>query len=384
MSHISRSFLATLIVALPAVASADEPTLKVTPTGRVLIDGALYASPQKSMFPDGVAIPEVRLGADASYGKWKACIQMSYAYSKVGLRDMWISYDFNPQSYVRIGSFIHQFGLQSTSSSQKPTMEEPMAATPFTPGLQLGAMYLRHTPKWFVAASAHVESNALTQVMNAPLFNQQGYSLLSRVVYRHAPADGPVWHVGLSGGFSSPQRRLKDNEDVHDGFTVSAKYPTKVAEVTAVSATVDKSMNLFKFTPEVLFTAGRFAFEGQYFFQQINRRENLQAFRAQSGYATLRGLLIGDSYSYNSASAILANPKPGSLECVLNYNYTTLSDKKAAIFGGRSNSMSVTLNWYINPYVTARLNYSYAHTWDRAGVEPATMNAFQARLMVLF
>ncbi|MDE6533793.1 MAG: OprO/OprP family phosphate-selective porin [Muribaculaceae bacterium] len=380
-----RKILSTFLLLIPFSISADDkPEFKVAPSGRLLIDGALYASPQKGKFPDGMAIPEVRLGARMSYGKWTSNIDVCYSYAKIGLRNMWVEYGFDKQNSLRFGSFIHQYGLQSTSASLKATYEQPTASALYTPGLQLGAMYVHYSPRFYAAASAHVESSALTQVINEPLFNQQGYGLLSRLIYRHVSQDSPIWHVGISGGFASPQRRVENNTDIHDGFTLSANFPTKVAQVSAIGTTVDKAMNLFKFTPEVVLAKDRFAFEGQYFFQQINRRQNLQAFRSQSGYATARVLLTGGKYSYVSSTAQLANPKSNTLECVLNYNYSTLVDSRAAIFGGRSNVMSVTFNYYFNPYITARLNYFYAHTWDRQDYDPMSLNGFQARLMVFF
>ncbi|MEZ3549743.1 MAG: ATPase [Muribaculaceae bacterium] len=386
MQHPFKHLAATvLLLSLPCICNAQEqPKFKFSPSGRILIDGALYASPQKESFPDGVAIPEVRLGGKVSYGKWKAAIEMCYAYSKIGLRDMWIEYDFNPGNSVRIGNFIHQYGLQSTSSSRKATMEQPMASAPFTPGLQLGAMYVHYDRNFYAAASAHVESSALQQAVNAPLFNQQGYSLLTRLVYRNPRADAPIWHVGISGGFGTPQRRVEDNVDIHDGFTVSANFPTKVVQLKAIGTTVSDSKNLFKFTPELLFSYGRMAFESQYFYQRINRRKGLHAYTSQSGYATLRGLILGNGYSYSSSTAQLDTPKPGSLELVVDYNYTSLTDHKAAIFGGRSNSFSATLNYYLNPYITARLNYSYAHVFGQASPETMSFNGVQARLMLIF
>lgn len=380
-----KKILAASLLLLPStILAGEQPEFKVAPSGRILIDGALYASPQKESFPDGMAIPEVRLGAKMSYGKWSSNIDMAFAYSKIGLRNMWIEYGFDKHNSLRIGNFIHQYGLQSTSASLKVTYEQPTASALYTPGLQLGAMYVHYSPRFYAAASAHVESSALTQAVNAPLFNQQGYGLLTRLVYRHVKNDSPIWHVGISGGFATPQRRVEDNVDIHDGFTMSANFPTKVAQVSAIGTTIDKAMNLFKFTPELVVAHKRLAFEGQYFFQQINRREGLNAFRSQSGYATLRGLICGGDYSYVSSTAQLAAPKSKTLECVLNYNYSTLVDDKAGIFGGRSNVASVTFNYYFNPYITARLNYFYAHTWDRAGADPMTLNGFQARLMVFF
>lgn len=348
------------------------------------MDGALYASPSKADFPDGVAIPEVRIGVKFRYDKWSAAIDAGYAYNKVGLRNIWIEYGFNPDNSLRIGNFIHQYGLQSTSSSQKSTMEQPLASALFTPGIQLGAMYVCHKPAFYAAASVFVESNALKEVMNSPLFNQQGYGLLTRLVWRKGFESGAMVQAGASGGFSTPQRRLEGDFDVHDGFAISANFPTKVAQVKAIGTTVTNSKNLFKFTPEILLVCKRMAFEGQYFFQQINRRDALSPFRAQSGYATLRGLILGRGYSYSSSTAQLANPAPGSLECVANYNYSTLSDSRAGIRGGRANSFGMTLNYYFNPYITGRLNYTYTHTWDGAAGGTKTLNGFQARIMLLF
>lgn len=367
-----------------AISADDSPKLQVSPSGRILMDGALYASPQKDMFPDGVAIPEVRLGAKFKYGKWSASIDACYAYAKVGLRNMWIEYGFNDHSSIRFGNFIHQFGLHATSLSMKSTFEQPLANALFTPSLQMGAMYVNYSKHFFGAVSAHVESSARTEIMNAPLFNQQGYGLLSRLVWRNAREDRPVIQAGISGGFSTPQRHIVGNEDIHDGFAISANFPTKVAQVEAIGTTVGNSKNLFKLSPELLLSYDRLALESQYFFQQINRRQGLNAFRAQGCYATLRGIIFGDRYSYVSSTALVSNPKNKTLECVLDYNYATLSDAKANIWGGRSNSFNVTFNYYFNPYITGRLNYTYTHVWDREGHDPMTLNGFQARLMLLF
>ncbi len=384
---ISKAILsATMAFSFSAgIAADDTPRPTITPTGRALIDGAAYITPSHDRVADGAAIPEVRLGAKLKYEKWEASIDVSYAYSKIGLRNMWIQYNIDRRNAVRIGNFIHQYGLQSTSSSMKCTMEQPLASSLYTPGLQLGAMFTHYDPRWYVAASAHVESSALKEVMNAPLFNQQGYALLTRTVWRHAPAGSSSFlHIGLSGGFATPQRRVEDGEDIHDGFTMSANFPTKVAQVKAIGTTVDHSMNLFKFTPEIVAAGGRIAFEGQYFFQQINRRDGLRAYRTQSGYATLRTLLTRSSYAYVSSTAQIARPAPGSLELVADYNYSSLTDRRADIAGGRANSMSLTLNYYINPYITARMNFFHTHTWGMDSAPGMTLSGIQARLMVLF
>ncbi len=348
------------------------------------MDGAVYASPQKDLFPDGVAIPEARIGAKMRYGAWSAMIDASYAYAKVGMRNMWIQYDFNHHNNIRFGNFIHQFGLQSQSQSMKVTFEQPTAATPFTPGIQLGAMYTHYSPSFYGAVSVHTESSAVQQIVNAPLFNKQGFGLLTRLIWRTPQKGNFFWHAGISGGFATPQRHLVDGEDKHDGFSMSANFPTKVVQLEEVGITVDKAKNLWKFTPELVACYGRIAFEGQYFFQQINRKDDLRHYISQSGYATLRGMLIGKGYTYDPSTAQINTPAPKTLECVVNYNYTNLADASAGLFGGRANTVSVTFNYQFNKYITGRLNCFHAHRWQLEGADPLTLTGFQARLMVLF
>lgn len=384
---MKRILLISLLMLLmsPSAHSEEQPKLKLAPTARVLIDGALYISPQKEMFPDGMAISEARIGAKMSYGKWSALMDVAYSYSKIGLRNMWIEYQINKNHRLRFGNFIQPFGLESTySNSLKSTFEQPISAAIYTPGIQLGVMYGFSNPSFWAAGAFHVESSALSTAMNAPLFNQQGYGILGRALWRSNKADTPIMQFGISAEFATPQRRLENNEDVHDGFTLSANFPTKVAQVQAVGTTVANSKNLFKFSPEFLVAKGKLAAEGQYFFQNISRRNGLHNYVSQAGYVSLRGLITGGDYAYASGIAALDRPRPGALECVLNYNYVTLSDRTADIYGGRANNFNATINYYINPYITARLNYTFTHTWGHAGHDPLTMSGVQARLMVLF
>ncbi len=375
---------ALLCVPAALMAQDDEPKLKINPTGRILLDGALYASPQKYEFKDGFAIPDVRLGAKAQYGKWKAKIDVGFAYNKVGLKDVYFEYDFNEKNLLRGGSFIHQYGLQSaTSSSMKPTMEEPISNAVFNDARQIGLMYVYNGDKFFGTGSVHVEPKATTVVLRPDQFTQEGWGFRSRLVARPLHETGKVVQVGFSGGFATPQN-VNDPNTPHNSFRFKSNFPTRVAQVTAIDATVDHAMNLWKFTPELLLNYGPVALETQYFFQRVNRREGLHAYTSQGAYATLRGLILGGNYNYSMPDAGLATPKKGSLECVLSYNYTSLTDASAGIYGGRLNDLSCTFNYYINKYMIARLHYSYTHTWDRAGVGSMTLNGFMARLQIIF
>lgn len=363
----------------------SEPKFTIKPAGRILMDGALYSSPDKNLFKDGVAIPDARLGASMQYGKWKAKIDVGFAYNKVGLKDLFIEYDFNPANLIRVGSFTHQYGLQSsTSSSMKPTMAEPVANAVFNDARQIGVMYERSDDKYLGTISAHVEPSATTVILTPTQYTQEGYGFRTRQVWRPFHKDGLNFQVGVSGAFGTPQRTGDDDEN-HNTFQFKSNYPTSVSQVTAIDASVDHAMNLWKFTPELLISYKRVALESQYYFQQVNRRDNLHHWNGQGAYVTVRGLIFGDKqYGYSMLDGGLATPGKGTFEVVANYTNVNLSDRQAGIYGGRLNDFSVTFNYYINKYMIARLHYSYTHTWDRQGFEPATLNAFMARLQVIF
>jgi len=377
--------LSILALFVGGVSAADDKYgFKITPTGTILLDGALYASPQKHDFKDGVAIPDVRLGAKMQYGKWKATIDAGFAYNKLGLKDVFIEYDINQKNLVRAGSFIHQYGLQSaTGSSMKVCMEEPVSNAVFNDSRQIGVMYKHIGDKFFATASVHVEPKATTVILRPDQFTQEGYGFRSRLVYRNIHEASKVFQVGVSGGFATPQN-VDDADMPHDAFQFKSIFPTRVAQVTAIDAVVDKAMNLWKFTPELLVSYGRLAIESQYYFQQVNRRGGFHNFQGHGAYAIVRGLLLNGNYGYSMSDAALKTPGKGSLEAVVCYNYTSLTDTRAAICGGRLNGVSVTLNYYINKYILARLHYSYTHTWDRAGAPDVSLNGFMARLQVRF
>lgn len=103
MNKIAKMMTVMAVVAMPAlrvIAADDEPKLIVKPTGRVLVDGAVYL-PDGDGLADGAALPDIRMGVKASYGKWSAKIDAGYSFNKLSMKDVYIQYSFNPSNYLR-------------------------------------------------------------------------------------------------------------------------------------------------------------------------------------------------------------------------------------------------------------------------------------------
>ena len=371
-----------LIIAT-TIQAQEGPKLEVKPSGRILFDAA-YLKPQhqEDKLKSGVGIPDVRVGVGFTYGKWKAKVDMGYAYGKVGMKDVWMQYNFDKENFLRGGYFIHQYGYQScTSSSFKETMEEPQSNAAFNNDRMIGLMY-EHTTKDFLATvSAVVETDAMKQTTDVT--GSEGIGALTRLVWHPHTERGNIFHIGISGGIEGA-RYSSDPEMNHKQFTLSANWPTRVAKIKAQQAVVDQAKTMYKFSPEVLFSKGRFAAVGQYFLNKITRRNDLSAFNGSGAYVTLRGIIKGDAYKYTMNDGGLDTPDPGIMELVFQYNYTSLSDYRAGIYGGYLNDWTLGYDYYINKYMIWRVRASYTKVTNRADYVNNELFALETRLQVKF
>lgn len=379
---------ATPLAAAEAVdtTATSAPKLKVTPVGRILMDAGVFTSNEKELFPAGVGIPDARVGVAASYGNWKATVDVGVAYCKLSLKDIYIQHSFNESNLLRFGYFIHQFGLQNaTSSSMKISMEEPIVNEALNNPRLLGLMYVYDKSQFFATASLYAESKAMS--LNSTELGKTGYGGISRLAWRPMRGGnedgGNMLQAGFSFQVGSPQ--YNDNPELnHHSYTISANFPTRVAGVKAVGATVDDVNCMFKFTPELLLAHGPLALETQYYYMQLSRKNDRPSYKAYGAYGLLRCLALGGDYRYSHADAGIATPNPKSLEFVLGYSYTNTTDAKAGIYGGRASDLSLTANWYINKYIIWRLRAAYTHRFDRASDPDINLGALQTRFQIIF
>ena len=382
-----------LAAAIPAFAQDEAPKFKIQPTGRVLADGALFAPTDDGKFADGVNIADVRMGVKAYYGNWMAKIDVGYGFGQISMKDVYIQYKFNDKNLIRGGYFVHQFGLQAaTSSSMKPTFEAPITDTYMNAtGRNLGIMYQYNGDKFL----ANVSGIAGTQITTAAnTMGRVSAGGITRLLYRPIHTPGTIAQVGMSGWYQSAMHKREGDVTSPGYFTYSANYPTRVDKVSLLSTTVNDANGVVKLSPEWLVSKGRFAFEGQYYYMNINRKHDLSSFTAQGIYGELRALVFGDKkYGYASGDGGLATPAPKTLECVVGYNYTDATDSKAGTYGGITNDYSVTFNYYINKYMLARLRYSYTDLRQSGSLNDAGevnlnpkshVNIIEARIQFMF
>ena len=372
-------WLTVTVVAL----AQEEPKLTVKPSGRILFDAA-YINPQhqEDDLKSGVGIPDMRVGVGFNYGQWKGKIDMGYAYGKVNMKDVWLQYDFDKQNFIRGGYFIHQYGFQSsTSSSFKETMEEPQSNAVFNNDRMIGLMYEYSAPKVLATASIVVETDAMKQTTDVT--GNEAIGGMTRLLYRPYAERGKMFQVGISGGIEGARYNSKEKLN-HKQFTLSTRWPTRVAKVNSQQAVVTDAKTMYKFSPEVMYSRGRFAVIGQYFLNSITRDNNQETFTGSGAYVTLRGLLKGRDYAPNMGDGGIATPDPGNMELCLQYNYTALSDTSAGILGGYLNDWAICYNFYPNKYMIWRVRASYTKVTNRSGFADNEVSILETRLQVKF
>ena len=344
--------------------------------------GVFGADQQKDQFVSGVAIPDVRMGLGAKYGNWKAKIDIGYAFNKLSPKDILIEYLFSKHTLLRGGYFVHQFGMQSaTSSSFKISMEEPQSNNAFFNGRLVGLMLLHQKDAFMGTLSVFAENEAMKQ--SSTITGDQGIGMMSRLLYRPMREGSNLFHVGVSGAWETP-RYNKTAALNHSSYVLETPFPTRIAKVTAQQATINNATFLYKFSPELLFAHNRFGLEAQYYYLHVNRNNGAKDFDASGAYAIFRTIVKGAPYAYSDPDGGIATPKPGAMELVAGYNYTDLSNAQAGILGGRLNDYSLTFNYYINKYMIWRVRTSYTGVTYRAGTPDTNLSLIETRLQIKF
>ncbi len=386
MKRFPASLLLTFIMLGAAAAASGAETdstarkFKIVPTARALFDMAAY-TPQGDNFRAGVTVPDVRLGAKATFGEFEARADISYRFGKLYPADIYLQWNINDRSFLKGGYFIQQFGLQSaTGASHKISMEEPIAQTAFGENRLLGAMYVYDHSAVHFAGSLFAQPQAVSEHAND--LGRTGVGATARFVWHPLTQTGNIFQIGTSVLARTPEFK---GDTKNPTVCFSSPFPTKVSSVTCVSAEVDHLRSVVKLAPELIWGKGRWGAEAQFYYMNASRRDGNPSFRATGLYVLGRVLLNRNAaYSYDGKCAYFATPKPKSWEITAGYSFVDLDDASAAIYGGRANSAMLTMNYYLNKYITWRVNYSYTARQSTPNLPALHVNIFQTRIQFVF
>ena len=90
----------------------------------------------------------------------------------------------------------------------------------------------------------------------------------------------------------------------HKQFTLSSNWPTRVAKIKAQQAQITDAKTIFKFTPEILFSKGRFAMAGDKMTMELS--EGKVRYHFQQGSYGSFALLTGAGTVYKDENGFKA------------------------------------------------------------------------------
>lgn len=334
--------------------------------GRVFFDGGFL--PDDSV-RNSFQVNDIRLGTQIRFLEhWEAKIELGYGDSKISLKDVFLNYRRHAHSF-RLGYHYEPFGNARVGTANYRFMTDAPSNKAIGNKRKLGFSYAyNHT--WFNVMTGMFSDGDIEK--SKPV--DQGYALALKVVGRPLMQDKKLIHIGLAPRFNSSGKEV----------VFSAGFPTDLLskeENTLVQARVDQVINQWKLDVELILLYHKWYFQGQFFEAHLNRFAAAN-YNAKGGYVQAGYMIIGAKHNYDAVTGMIRNPVPGSLEVLFRYDNLNLND--AGISGGRLSDVSVGMNYFINKYVAAKINYTRMMVGRSAPAGKKDADVIQARLQFSF
>ena len=366
--------------------NAEDEKIKVSMGGRLVFDGAVYYD-DKTPLGNGVTVSDTRLTTKMDYKKWNVKIDVGFNDKKVNTKDLHLQYNISESSWVKLGYYGEQFGLENWEGSAWQKFMTPAVSTQaFGTGRQVGITYVNWNDKFYYGGGIFSDNDALSNTKEG----NQGYSFISKTSYAPLNKNGNLIHFGVSGEYRTGNRNgLDENNKTERIMTYSSGLDTRVDKKKPIDFTLDQVKNQWRFVTELVLTSGPVFVQGEYFALHTNRKTGFHSYDAGGFYLESGLLLLGDkTYRYNLEDRRLKRPKDKTLELVARYNYTDLNDGiygTEVLKGGRVSDVTAGFNYYLNKYIGFKFNYSYlALGKDNNFGCKEYINLLQGRVIVVF
>ncbi|MRT94691.1 OprO/OprP family phosphate-selective porin [Ancylomarina sp. 16SWW S1-10-2] len=349
--------------------------------GRVYMDAAAYFDDETDL-GSGSEMRDIRMLMKASlWKKWDAKINVSFAGGAVSLKDVFLLYKINKNSFLRAGYFYEPFGVEQTESSKTiKFMHVSSTIEAFRPGRNLGVSYATWGNKYFW------EAGLFGSDPNNKTEGDEGYSLTSRFVFAPVQTDGGLFHIGMSGIYRTADAAgfNEDGSEKMKSIRYRSRAATHIEGRRFIDANVGAVENQMKLGFEMIAARGPVSLQGEYIDASVFRKSGNEDYHSKGWYAQLGYLIKGGNYKYKIKSARLAKPGPGSVELLARYNETDLNDPEAAIMGGKQKDLSFGCTWFVNHNILMKFNFTNIDLDEYALNGEENFNMIQTRLQFAF
>lgn len=415
-----------------ASGSPTYPTVKIN--GVFQIDSGWVNQDQASKdrygeIKDGVDFRRARLAASGALTDvTNYFFQMDFAFfGRPTFTDLWVEQtDIPILGNVRVGQWKQPFSLEVVSSFRYTTFaERSVLFQPFTPFRHIGiGFYNRNealTSTW--AGSAFAAGN---DQFGGSISTAGGIGTAERITWLpqyDEPSGGRYYtHLGLGHYFSAPNDHnvnFRTIPELYIGqFNQSASGPNQQPTPTTTNGmpffVATGNLSVYNYNvlgSELLWVRGPLSLQAEGMLNIVNQTAGDNLYFT-GGYATLGYFLTGEHRPYDRRAGAIDRIKPfenvfrvrsregvcggwGAWEVAaristlnLNGNYTAgppsgSSPAGSLTGGGIITDTTLGLNWYLNAYLKAQLNYIHSHTTNNPGLVALT-NLFDIRVQMDF
>lgn len=402
--------------------------------GRLVMDGAHYLDDYTDR-GSGARITSARLRVISQIGE-DLDFKLDYDFADQMLKDAFIRWHTNKNGFLRAGNFAEPFSAENIQSTfDYPFINKSATVGAFGTGRAVGVSYRYYHPYFWAEGGVFSQKFA-----NDYHEGDMGYSLSARLLARVTRDDWNL-HVGGSVNWRRPDANGYSNgsDDYNRSVTVSSNLESAIDDKRFISATVNNVKNAFKFGVEMMANYKNLYLKSEYIQARYYRERDwdylyqssqgsmmtpyfptMDAYKSFLGgdhHATFNGatveagwLIFGGDYSYNRVEALMNRPKGKTLELVARFNHTNLNSildgsiyfnngfydsetmmnwgmTNQTVVGGRVNTFTVGLNYYVTNNIYVRLNYSYQHLnnpYNTTYSLDKDMHSLQARLAFEF
>nr|WP_320120558.1 porin [uncultured Marinifilum sp.] len=408
--------------------SADKE-YQVSINGRIYMDAVHYFDDVTDL-SDDASIEDIRFGTSVKWGKWSAKVNVGFGNDEVKIKDAFLRYNHAKNSIFTVGNFFEPFGIEAAASSKElrfigaSNMTQAMGI-----GRSIGLGYTYYTDKFYGSTGLFAGS------VDNNNDGDQGFASTTKLAYTPIVNDNVTFQLGASFTYRIPEAN-GFNESFNDDDYNREVVLTAGPEDKFLNADIQNARTDMRFNIQSLILSGPFMLQAEYTKTKVTRDDDYASKLQSDGpadyvtyiwpttpgdypgwYGELRdiemdayyaqiGFLLGDNYAYNSSSAYIKRPKAGTFEFLVRYDNTDLNDIDGTYFngaygpadlasalggagnksiqGGKAETYSAGVNYYLNSNVMFRVNYSYmdVNNWQYPLDEKISM--VKARIQVNF
>ena len=402
---------------------------------RAAVDGALYADDYTDR-SSGAKFSAARICILSKLGnKVDFKLDMDFT-SKSILKDVYLRWHSNKNGFLRLGNFTEAFSAENMQSSfDYPFINKSATTEAFGTGRSLGVAY-RYYHRYFWAEAGIYSQKVSTEIKKGDM----GYSASARLLGR-VTRDDWNFHIGGSFNFRRPDANgfTNGSDDFNRTVNIHSCLESAIDDTRFIEASLNNVKNVIRYGGEVLANYKNVYVKGEYIGSIYNRErdweynfqsslgsllstmfptmESYKKFMGPDEAANFHGwsveagvLAIGGDYKYSNVDALMRRPKGKSLEFVARYNRTNLNDiidgswyynggfytsalhqafgiKNQSVAGGKVDTFTFGINYYITSNIITRLNYSYQkldQQYSSTFREDKNLHSVQARVSFEF